>query len=329
MTAALSLTNLSKNFRATAALDSVSLDVAAGEFIALLGPSGSGKTTLLRLLAGFDVPTAGEIRIGDRNVSTLAPGARDIGMVFQHYALFPHLTVGRNIEYGLKMHGWSAERRKTRVSELLDMVKLSAMAERMPRQLSGGQQQRVAIARALAYSPKILLMDEPLGALDRTLRVEMAEEIRSIHRQLGTTFIYVTHDRDEAMILADRVLIMRGGKIVADDAPERLFIRPNTEFVARFFSGMNVCRGEPLGTPGMVGFSPAAMVFEPPTEAHVALHCTMTDRLFLGERIQVTLSLGTEDLVAHVPTLTGFEFERDKSATAYIPKSRIIPLAGN
>ena len=329
MTPALSLTNLSKHFRAMAALDSVSLTVAAGEFIALLGPSGSGKTTLLRLLAGFDVPTSGEIRIGDNDVSTLPPGARDIGMVFQHYALFPHLTVRRNIEYGLKMHRWNAARRKARVDELLDMVKLSALAERMPRQVSGGQQQRVAIARALAYSPKILLMDEPLGALDRTLRVEMAEEIRSIHRRLGTTFIYVTHDRDEAMILADRVLIMHAGKIVADDAPEELFVRPRNEFVARFFSGMNICKGELLGLSGTVGFSPAAISFEPPTEAYIALACTMTDRLFLGERIQVSLTAAAKDLIAHVPTLSAFEFERDKAVTAYVPKSRIIPLAGN
>jgi putative spermidine/putrescine transport system ATP-binding protein len=329
MTSALSLIGLSKHFRSVAALDSVSLDVTAGEFVALLGPSGSGKTTLLRLLAGFDIPTAGEIRIGERNVSTLPPGARDIGMVFQHYALFPHLTVRRNIEYGLKMHGWSAERRKTRVAELLDMVKLSAMAERMPRQLSGGQQQRVAIARALAYAPKILLMDEPLGALDRTLRVEMAEEIRGIHRKLGTTFIYVTHDRDEAMILADRVLIMHGGKVVADDAPEALFVRPNNEFVARFFSGMNVCDGKTLGLTGMAGFSPAAILFEPPEETHVALSCTMVDRLFLGERIQLTLSAAGQEVVAHVPTLSAFAFERGKAATAYVPKSRIIPLGGN
>ncbi len=329
MTSALSLSGLSKHFRATAALDSVSLDIAAGEFVALLGPSGSGKTTLLRLLAGFDLPTAGEIRIGDRNVSTLPPGARDIGMVFQHYALFPHLTVRRNIEYGLKMHGWNAERRKARVDELLAMVKLSAMADRMPRQLSGGQQQRVAIARALAYAPKILLMDEPLGALDRTLRVEMAEEIRSIHRQLGTTFIYVTHDRDEAMILADRVLIMHGGRIVADDAPETLFVRPNNEFVARFFSGMNVCKGEMLGLSGTVGFSPAAIVFSPPADDHAAIACTMTDRLFLGERVQVMLAAAGKELVAHVPTLSSFDFERDRPVTAYIPKSRIIPLSAN
>jgi ABC-type Fe3+/spermidine/putrescine transport system ATPase subunit len=326
MSSALKLSGLCKHFRSTAALDSVSINVGAGEFVALLGPSGSGKTTLLRLLAGFDVPTAGTIQIGETDVSTLPPGDRNIGMVFQHYALFPHLTVSRNIEYGLKMHGWSAERRKARVKELLELVKLASMAERMPRQLSGGQQQRVAIARALAYEPKILLMDEPLGALDRTLRVEMAEEIRAIHRQLGTTFVYVTHDRDEAMILADRVLIMHGGRIIADDAPEALFLRPNNDFVARFFSGMNVCSGEAFGQPGLIGFSPAAVEFSPAAADHAVISCTMVDRLFLGERVQISLSTDAGEIVAHLPTLTPFDFERGRQVKAYIPRSRIIPL---
>ena len=239
--------------------------------MALLGPSGSGKTTMLRLLAGFELPTSGEIVIAGSNVSGLAPSERNIGMVFQHYALFPHMSVARNIEYGLRMRGWDTSRRRTRVSELLAMIKLEHVGERLPHQLSGGQQQRVAIARALAYSPSILLMDEPLGALDRALRIEMAEEIRRIHRTLGATFIYVTHDRDEAMTLADRVLVMHQGKIDADGKPQQLFERPQSAFVAEFFSGMNVIAGTVLGDPSpVVAVSPRTILFTPPSEPHAS-----------------------------------------------------------
>ena len=236
----------------------MSLAVEPGEFVALLGPSGSGKTTMLRLLAGFELPTSGEIVIAGSNVSGLAPSERNIGMVFQHYALFPHMSVARNIEYGLRMRGWDTSRRRARVSELLAMIKLNHVGERLPHQLSGGQQQRVAIARALAYSPSILLMDEPLGALDRALRIEMAEEIRRIHRTLGATFIYVTHDRDEAMTLADRVLVMHQGKIDADGKPQQLFERPQSAFVAEFFSGMNVIRRSSFGRPSAARRSQSA-----------------------------------------------------------------------
>ncbi|WP_181408242.1 ABC transporter ATP-binding protein [Pararhizobium mangrovi] len=328
---ALSLRGLSKHFRSTAALDDVSLQVEPGEFIALLGPSGSGKTTLLRLLAGFDLPTSGTVMIGGRDVSALPPGERDIGMVFQHYALFPHLTVRRNVEYGLRMHGWSRTKRKERAEELLGMVKLGALADRSPQQLSGGQQQRVAIARALAYEPKILLMDEPLGALDRTLRVEMAEEIRRIHRSFGTTFVYVTHDRDEAMILADRIVIMHNGRIVANDEPEALFVRPNNEFVAHFFAGMNVVPPEHLGLSGSgpIGFSPAAVTFSQPDEPHVVLECRMVDRLFFGERIQVVLDTGDTQFVAHVPTLAGFDVEPGTTLAAYISRVRLVSLSSH
>lgn len=326
MTPALSLVGLSKQFKSTVALNDVSLEVTPGEFIALLGPSGCGKTTLLRMLAGFDLPSSGAITIDGRDVSTLPPSARNIGMVFQHYALFPHLSVRRNIEYGLRMHRWTAQKRKARVDELLEMIKLTAMAERMPRQLSGGQQQRVAIARALAYAPKILLMDEPLGALDRALRIDMAEEIRAIHRQLGTTFVYVTHDRDEAMILADRILIMNQGQIVADGAPETLFRRPNSRFVAQFFAGMNLFPRDVLGTDQWAAVAPDAICFAPPQVAHATLECTVKDRLFLGERVQVSLQHGAQEVVAHLPALSGQTFERGANLSAYIPRERIISL---
>jgi putative spermidine/putrescine transport system ATP-binding protein len=303
VSSALILRELTKRFNTTVAVDDVSLAVEPGEFLALLGPSGSGKTTMLRLLAGFELPTSGEIVIAGSNVSGLAPSERNIGMVFQHYALFPHMSVARNIEYGLRMRGWDASRRSTRVRELLAMIKLEHVGERLPHQLSGGQQQRVAIARALAYPPSILLMDEPLGALDRALRIEMAEEIRRIHRTLGATFIYVTHDRDEAMTLADRVLVMHQGKIDADGKPQQLFERPQSAFVAEFFSGMNVIAGTALGDPAaLVAVSPRTILFTPPSEAHASMRASIIDSLFLGEKWALLLKVEglTEPLRAQI-----------------------------
>ena len=292
MNPALILRGLTKRFHTTVAVDEVSLTVETGEFVALLGPSGSGKTTMLRLLAGFELPTSGEIIIAGGNVSGLAPSERNIGMVFQHYALFPHMSVARNIEYGLRMRGWDTARRRTRVGELLAMIKLEHVGERLPHQLSGGQQQRVAIARALAYSPNILLMDEPLGALDRALRIEMAEEIRRIHRTLGATFIYVTHDRDEAMTLADRVLVMHQGKIDADGPPQQLFERPESAFVAEFFSGMNIIAGAAVGEAApLVAVSPRTLLFSAPIEPHACMRASIIDSLFLGEKWALLLKV--------------------------------------
>jgi putative spermidine/putrescine transport system ATP-binding protein len=303
VSSALILRELTKRFNTTVAIDEISLAVEPGEFVALLGPSGSGKTTMLRLLAGFELPTSGEIVIAGSNVSGLAPSERNIGMVFQHYALFPHMSVARNIEYGLRMRGWDNSRRRARVSELLAMIKLEHVGERLPHQLSGGQQQRVAIARALAYAPSILLMDEPLGALDRALRIEMAEEIRRIHRTLGATFIYVTHDRDEAMTLADRVLVMHQGKIDADGKPQQLFERPQSAFVAEFFSGMNVIAGKAFGDPApLVAVSPRTILFTRPSEAHASMRASIIDSLFLGEKWALLLRVEglTEPLRAQI-----------------------------
>lgn len=233
------ISNVSKRYGATVALEDAQLHVHEGELVTLLGPSGSGKTTLLRIVAGFETATRGSVRLGGREITRLSPAERGVGMVFQHYALFPHMTAAENIAYGLKVRRWKANVRKRRVDELLEMIGLSERRDHRPRQLSGGQQQRVALARAIAYEPEVLLMDEPLGALDRTLRIEMEEEIRRIHRAQGTTIVYVTHDKQEALALSDRIAIMRDARIVAFGDTESLYYRPPSAFVAGFFAGAN------------------------------------------------------------------------------------------
>jgi ABC-type Fe3+/spermidine/putrescine transport system ATPase subunit len=237
---ALELRGVGKTFGSTVAVENAHMEVAAGEFVTLLGPSGSGKTTLLRMIVGFETPTSGQIVLHGRDISRMSPAERDIGMVFQQYALFPHMTVADNIAYGLKVRGWSARGRRVRVAEMLEVLRLGGFDQRYPRQLSGGQQQRVALGRALAYDPALILMDEPLGALDRTLRLEMEEEIRRLHRDLNATVIYVTHDQQEALALSDRIAIMRSGHILSVGTPEELYYRPANSFVAGFFANANL-----------------------------------------------------------------------------------------
>jgi putative spermidine/putrescine transport system ATP-binding protein len=231
---------LVKRFGHVLAVDRLDLAVESGEFLTILGPSGSGKTTVLKILAGFETPSSGQVALDGEDVAWMPPADRNIGMVFQNYALFPHMSVSENIGYGLKMRGWPHDARRDRVAEMLDLVRLEGMGARQPRQLSGGQQQRVALARALAFGPRVLLMDEPLGALDKALRLEMGEEIRRIHRETATTVIYVTHDQEEALALSDHVAIMRQGRLVGHGTPRALYRRPPSEFVATFFGGCNI-----------------------------------------------------------------------------------------
>ena len=226
------------------------LDLCArrGEFLTLLGPSGSGKTTCLMMLAGFETPSAGEIRIDGRPVHGLPPRKRGIGVVFQNYALFPHMTVGRNLAFPLEVRGIGAARRAERVRRALAMVRLEGLETRRPQALSGGQQQRVAIARALVFEPDLVLMDEPLGALDRRLREEMQFEIRRIQRELGVTVVYVTHDQQEAMAMSDRVAVFHRGRIEQVASPEALYEEPERAFVARFIGDNNLLHGRVLST---------------------------------------------------------------------------------
>jgi len=239
---------VSKRYGPTIAVDDISLKIEPGEFLTLLGPSGSGKTTLLMLIAGFQDLSGGDIRLEGKSIAAVPPEKRNFGMVFQGYALFPHMSVAKNVSYPLEVRGWDKSRINTRVGEMLDLVQLAGFADRMPRQLSGGQQQRVALARALSFSPKILLLDEPLGALDRKLRVDVQEQLKNIHRRIGTTFIYVTHDQEEALTMSDRIVIMNRGKIVQVGSPSELYEKPRTVFAASFLGKSNflVCNGATL-----------------------------------------------------------------------------------
>ena len=239
----LSLDHVVRRFGTHTAVDDVSLDVAPGEMVVLLGPSGCGKTTTLRLIAGFIAPNAGDIRLDGRSIVALPPHRRDMGIVFQSYALFPHLSVARNIAFGLEMRRVGAAATAARVDEMLRMVRLEAFAARPPRQLSGGQQQRVALARALAIHPRVLLLDEPLSNLDAALRQDMAREIRLLQQARGITTIMVTHDQTEAMAMADRLVVLHDGKVQQIGPPEALHLCPANPFVARFIGGSNVVRG--------------------------------------------------------------------------------------
>jgi putative spermidine/putrescine transport system ATP-binding protein len=227
----------------TRAVDDVSLSVAPGEFFSMLGPSGSGKTTCLRLIAGFEAPDAGAVLLEGRDVSSVPPYERDVNTVFQDYALFPHMDVLANVAYGLRVRGVAPAERSQRAAEALAMVKLEGFGERRPNQLSGGQKQRVALARALVNRPRVLLLDEPLGALDLKLREEMQIELKGLQRRLGITFVYVTHDQGEALSMSDRVAVFNHGRIEQLAAPRELYDQPRTPFVARFVGSSNVIEG--------------------------------------------------------------------------------------
>jgi spermidine/putrescine ABC transporter ATP-binding subunit len=241
---------VSRHYGSVRAVSEVSLTVAAGEFVSLLGPSGSGKTTLLMMLAGFEHPENGTIRVGGRDVTRVAPNKRDIAMVFQRYALFPHMTVAQNIAFPLEMRGVSKAERDARVARSLEMVKLSGYEKRRPSELSGGQQQRVALARAIVFEPPVILMDEPLGALDKKLRQHMQIELKQLQRRLGATVIYVTHDQEEALVMSDRVAVMSQGRLMQLGSPRELYNAPAHPFVADFLGEMNFLSGRVVEVSG-------------------------------------------------------------------------------
>ena len=235
----LDVQNLTKTFGQTTVVKSVSFAFDKGEFISLLGPSGCGKTTILRMIAGFENPTSGSIEVDGQDITHLKPNQRQLGMVFQAYALFPNLNVGDNIGFGLKIAGMPAEERRARVDEMLKLIGLSGFEKRYPYEMSGGQQQRVALARAIAPRPRMLLLDEPLSALDAKIRVSLREEIRAIQLDLGITTVFVTHDQEEALSISDRIVVMNAGNIEQLGAPHEIYNRPATRFVATFVGQLN------------------------------------------------------------------------------------------
>lgn len=239
----LQLIQLKKQFNTVVAVDNVSLDIGEGEFLTLLGPSGSGKTTVLNMIAGFEFPSGGDVVLQGKSINSLLPEKRNIGMVFQNYALFPHMTVFDNIAFPLKMRKLPKPEIRQRVERALDLVQLVGYESRLPKQMSGGQQQRIAVARALVFDPPLLLFDEPLGALDKKLREHMQLELKRIHTRLKRTMIYVTHDQEEALVMSDRIAVMNSGRIEQVGPPDELYDRPANKFVANFIGESNLIEG--------------------------------------------------------------------------------------
>jgi putrescine transport system ATP-binding protein len=262
----ITLEGLTKRFGDTVAAEDVTLDIMEGELFGLLGASGSGKTTLLRLLGGFEVPTTGRVIIDGADVTMMPPYERPTNMVFQSYALFPHMTVAANIAFGLKQERLPKQQADIRVEEALELVQLTGLGNRKPSQLSGGQRQRVALARALVLRPKVLLLDEPLSALDKKLREQTQFELMRLQRQLGITFVMVTHDQDEAMAMCSRIAVMDRGRVIETGTPRAIYERPRSRFVADFIGGANIIDAEPAG-PGRVGLP------------GLGIECVMTDAL--------------------------------------------------
>ena len=317
----LEINNVSKIFGQAVAVNDFNLQVDKGELVSFLGPSGCGKTTTLRMVAGFEIPTSGRIVVNGQDITDKAPNQRDVGMVFQAYALFPNMTVADNISFGLMIAKKPASDRKKRVAEMLEIIHMSDFGDRYPYQLSGGQQQRVALARALALSPQVLLLDEPLSALDAKIRVSLRAEIRSIQRQLGITAIYVTHDQEEALSLSDRVVVMNGGRMDQVGTPFEIYNFPKTEFVAQFVGVLNSTKAEIVdpasnrlkldgqqlqtaeslesyhaGDQVVVAIRPERLSFASEGQKANLLECTIENITFLGSIVRVTVKVGQYNL---------------------------------
>jgi spermidine/putrescine transport system ATP-binding protein len=351
----LELRHLTKRFGSFTAVDDLSLSIAAGEFLTLLGASGSGKTTTLRMIAGFEPPTSGEVLMDGADISPLPPFKRDINTVFQQYALFPHMSVRRNIEYGLRMKRVPKSERAMRVKQALEMVQLEALGARAPRQLSGGQQQRVALARALVNRPRVLLLDEPLGALDLKLRKGMQLELKHLQTSLGITFVYVTHDQEEALTMSDRIVLMRDGKIAQVGAPRDLYDRPASRYVADFIGETNLLAGTVLesrngeaalqlgpdvlrgvsdgnlevGREAWIAVRPEAIAVRPPEGAGAGgnvVSATVREAVYAGSAVRVHAALTSgQRIVAHVPAGTSVPVGSVVRLAWPTERSRFVP----
>ena len=304
MTPAVEFRAVSRHFGHVKAVDAVDLTIAEGAFFAMLGPSGSGKTTCLRLISGFEQPSAGQVRIFGEDVSATPPHLRNVNTVFQDYALFPHMNVRDNVAYGLMVKGVPRARRYAKAEEMLALVHLDAYGARKPAQLSGGQRQRVALARALVGEPRVLLLDEPLGALDLKLREAMQDELKSLQRRLGITFVFVTHDQSEALSMADSLAVFNEGRIAQIGTPAEIYARPKTRFVADFVGSSNLL--PPALTQSLGG--PAKWSSLRPEALHPAAHGKLTGTVtalrYLGSGNRVTLTLHGQAIAALLPTGT-------------------------
>jgi putative spermidine/putrescine transport system ATP-binding protein len=331
------LDRVSRSFGTVRALDSLSLDIAPGELVALLGPSGCGKTTALRILAGFERADSGTVTMDGKDIAPVPAAKRDMGMVFQSYSLFPNMTAADNVGFGLRMRKLRSAQRQQRASELLDMVGLAAQARQYPHQLSGGQQQRVALARALAIQPRVLLLDEPLSALDAKVRLQLREQIRALQQRLGTTTLFVTHDQEEALSMADRVGVMRSGNLEQIATPDELYAHPATAFVAEFVGIMNRIPGDMLEQLGGLDASAVTGGDGPagPIDGKDALvrpeglritassagNGIVTTRTFLGQLTRISVRL-SGDLVVQVD-------ERTSEASGISPGDSVqVTLSG-
>jgi putative spermidine/putrescine transport system ATP-binding protein len=339
-----SIEKLTKDYGQSLAVNGISIKIAEGEFISLLGPSGCGKTTTLKMIAGFEDATEGAIRFDGRDVVHVPVEKRDIGMVFQNYALFPHMTVERNLAFGLEMRKIAKSEIRTRIAKVLDMVQLTGYSDRYPRQLSGGQQQRVALARALVIEPKILLLDEPLANLDAKLREEMRVFIRDLQRRVGITTVYVTHDQAEAMTMSDRIVVMFGGRIAQIGTPSDIYERPATLEVAEFVGQVNIVRGTvrngtvatvfgAVALPGpradgsevMLALRPEAVELLPQSSDGAGVPATIVSSYYSGSLVDYRLKLQDGSMV-NVQTFPRNRFADGDAVLVHVPSDRFWPL---
>jgi putative spermidine/putrescine transport system ATP-binding protein len=332
MSPAVRFVDVCRHFGPVRAVDGVTLDIAEGEFFAMLGPSGSGKTTCLRLIAGFEQPSAGHIEIFGETAEGVPPYKRNVNTVFQDYALFPHMTVGENVAYGLRIKGVAKAEREARARKALAMVKLAGYEQRRPSQLSGGQRQRVALARALVNGPKALLLDEPLGALDLKLREQMQEELKTLQKQLGITFVFVTHDQGEALSMADRVAVFNEGKIVQVDSPAQVYERPQSRFVADFVGSSNVLPPDFAADHGCsakwTSLRPERIAVVAPGTAIPKGHLSADGEVKLisyqGAVMRFSVQAGDRRIAAEVPA--GAEFKEGDKVRLIWPKSAMVTM---
>ncbi|HNA99532.1 MAG TPA: ABC transporter ATP-binding protein [Marmoricola sp.] len=331
--AAIRLQDVHRHFGDVRAVDGVDLEISDGEFFSMLGPSGSGKTTVLRLIAGFEQPTSGTIELAGKDVTGTAPFERDVNTVFQDYALFPHMTVLENVAYGLRVRGVKRGPRRAQALEALAKVRLEHLAERKPAQLSGGQRQRVALARAIVVHPKVLLLDEPLGALDLKLREQMQVELKQLQRDLGITFIFVTHDQEEALTLSDRIAVFSEGRIVQLGTPSEVYEHPINEYVASFVGTSNLFEAEAaqavLGLSGRFALRPEKIHLAPASQpaATPSARGVVVETIYLGvgRRIVVDLAAGPR-LVVLEPSTASATVERGDEVVASWQASDLVTL---